>query len=433
MIHELNIFKTQNRLTEVRLKDIKHGSMLRQSLNKLSRTDSFNSLSEKMESQNQLITQGIDESIQYIENKTTYYKEKHKKEVNLSPAQKSYILLEHLKQLQLIEDKEHSNFLYKVENNILTFDGLVDELKQRQYVSVAEPLAENIEDFIQDLSEQDADSIAGYCDKMRNNRKGIKEQTPKVVKQWFSSLFISGIILSATVVPYLISLIGFYNMDIRLTALSAVALIIALARYHYPMFLPPVALVFYPNHVLRPYKIKRGSKYFILNDKVSNIYTLNNKHRWMWDGKMPCYLFDGKPGSETEIIVAQTLGRMNRKHKEQPNRIPMMEQEVIKPIMKIENIIPSPSVVLAKPIIEIPKPPEPEIIPIIKKEETITTETPMIEETKNPIDPTQLKLYPDDLLIKVYETNLKKEDDDSRELVLAIHSELIKRHNKRKK
>lgn len=456
MIHALNIFKTTNRLTEVRIKDIRHGSLLRQLSNKYTMMEAHQKITKKMESQNELINKGITESIEYIDNKTKYYREKHKKDVNLSPSQKSYILLEHLKQLQLLDDKEYSNFLYKVENNELLFEDLVDEIKERQYVSVAEPLAENIEDFLQDLSEQDADSIEGYVKKMRNNRKGIKEQTPKAIKQHFSSLLIGGIIMSATVVPYLISLIGFYNMDVRIIALSAVALIIALGRYHYPMFLPPIALVFYPNHVLRPYKIRRGSRYFILNDRISNIYNLNNKQRWMWDGKLPCYMFEGKPGSETEILVAKTITHINHKKKEKKVKQskPIKQKPIVEPITETKPIKPTIQETPIQPEIIVPvmiqrdssvdayindmpfpitveEPIEkPTVPPII---ETKTIEQPTIDETESPIDPKRLKLYPDDLLIKVYEKNLKKEGDESRELVLKIHSELIKRHEKRSK
>lgn len=318
-IDALNKWKRENRLTQVRQKDIRHASMLRHLINRMEKTDAFKKIEKDLEMEATQIATAVQSSVEGMAKEEQYRLEKHGQEINRTPEHRALIIINYLKSLGLIDEQEQATLIYKVENNKISFDELFTELKQRQIVSVAEPITEDLEDFLQDMQQQDENNLATFVQETRSNRQGVKAYKQTLVKQWISTFVIAGIIIGATVAPLALALIGVIHMfDVRLLAIGAVVLIIVMSRYHFPLGIPPIALVFYPNFTIVSYKMKRGLKAFILETlSIKNAYSLNNKLRLMWNGSVPCYLYKGEVNEKMNLVlkITLTLGK-EKKRKE---------------------------------------------------------------------------------------------------------------------
>lgn len=206
LINELNNYMIKNQLSELRRKDIKHGSHLRTLLKqKKTVKESIDHIKQTEEANDIALQENVQGVTDAIEKRITDLRQKHQKDLDVSDAERSYVLLEHLKKINKIDDVEYADLLNKAENNTLTFDTLIDELKEKHIVRVSEPLNENVEDFVQDLGAQNAADLAGFVQDLRNNKKGLKDLTPAPVKSFMSAGILFAIILGALIgIPVII-------------------------------------------------------------------------------------------------------------------------------------------------------------------------------------------------------------------------------------
>lgn len=306
-INGLNLFKKQNKLVRMGQKDIRHGSMIRHLMNRIDKSQIKGVIDQQMEEEGAKIENAMKYAIEDMKKNEQFMEEKHSTSIKKSPEQKAVIIVNYLKQLDLIDEKEQNNLIFNIENSKLSFEALITELRQRKIVSVAEPLAEDLEDFLQDLQQQDESNLASFVQDHRTIRGGVKKYKQPIIKQWISSFVIAGIIIAGTVMPWILAEIGFIHLpDPRLMGIGFLVLIIVMARYHFPFGIPPVALVFYPNKSIIAYKIK-SKRIFLLNDiGFQAVYSLNNSLRLMWNGKIACYLFEAKKDEKVPEILELT-------------------------------------------------------------------------------------------------------------------------------
>lgn len=206
LINDLNNYLTKNQLTELRRKDVKHGSHLRLLLKqKKTIGDSITQIKEQEEKNDAELKDIVTEVETGIEARINDLKEKHNKDIDVPDSQKGYVLLEHLKKIDKIDEVEYADLLNKIENNTLTFDTLIDELKEKHIVRVSEPLNENVEDFIQDLGAENASDMASFVQDLAQNKKGLKDLTPAPVKSFMPAGILFAIILGALIgIPVII-------------------------------------------------------------------------------------------------------------------------------------------------------------------------------------------------------------------------------------
>lgn len=303
-IDALNQYKKKNKLTQVRQKDIRHGMMLRHLINKMEKQDVFKQIDGTMKEEGSKIEQAIKEVNEGLNKQIEYKQKKHGQNIEYTPEQRSIILVNFLYEQNLITEEEKNNLLFDIDNGKLSLDTLVNELRYRQVVSVAEPLPIELEDFLQDLKQQNEYNLADFVQYTRTTKKGLRQYSQAIVKQWVSSALLIGIIACGTIVPYGISLTGAFHMDERFLAIGGIIAIIVLGRFHYPMAIPPIGLVFYPNATIVPFQIKRSSRFFIWDSK--NVFSMTNKLRLVWNGKVACYLYKAETDDKTQQILQET-------------------------------------------------------------------------------------------------------------------------------
>lgn len=196
MINELNIYMKKNQLSELRRKDVKHGSHLRLLLKqKKTIGESLETIKNEEALEDVDLKENVEKIRGAIDDRLTDLREKHQKSVNVPDSQKSYILLEHLRKIGEIDDIELADLTNKAESNMLTFESLVDQLKEKHLVTVSEPLDQNVEDFIQDLGAVNAQDLAGFVQDLVINKKGLKDLTPVPLKSiWGPGMLLAVII-----------------------------------------------------------------------------------------------------------------------------------------------------------------------------------------------------------------------------------------------
>jgi len=310
----LNQYKKANRLVQVTQKDIRDGARIRHLANQLQQSGQLDrkAIMDKIVAERTEEGNAIQNAIAEHENRMNahiqFKKEKHGQDVSFTPEQKAVIMINYIFQNQLIDEKERDLLIWKVENEKITFESLVSELKHRRVVSVAEPLPENVEDFLQDLQMQYEGKVASIIQNHRRSKRGLKQYRQPQVKQFISSLVLASLVIIPTMIPLVLALIGFIHMfDLRYLALGGIALIILMGRYHFPLTLPPVALVFYPGGNIRPFKVIRGAGIFIMDYQgMKNVYALNSRLRLMWGGKIPCYLFNAETSDKVSTVLQES-------------------------------------------------------------------------------------------------------------------------------
>jgi hypothetical protein len=206
IVDQLNQFKKKNKLTEIRRKDIKQASRFRSLLSQMKYSDAMTSLKNKTALKDEQLQAGIELVQNQIEERIKTLKDKHNKDVELTDSQKTYVLLEHLRESQQIDETQYSDFMNKVSGNIMSYDNLIDELKDLNVVTISEPLDENVEDFIQDLGSCNAPDLAGHVQDLRTNKKGLKDMTASPVKSFIPASVLFVIILGVLIgIPIIVS------------------------------------------------------------------------------------------------------------------------------------------------------------------------------------------------------------------------------------
>lgn len=206
IIDQLNQFKKKNKLTEIRRKDVKQASKFRTLLAQMKYSDAITELKSRTALKDEQLQKGIELVSSQIDERVKTLREKHNKEVELSDAQKTYVLLEHLRETQQIDEAQYSEFMNKVSGNILDYDNLIEQLKDLNVVTISEPLDENVEDFIQDLGSCNAPDLAGHVQDLRTNKKGLKDMTASPVKAFIPASVLFVIILGVLIgIPIIVS------------------------------------------------------------------------------------------------------------------------------------------------------------------------------------------------------------------------------------
>lgn len=205
IINELNLFKKRNKLTEIKHKDIKHGSRLR-ILKKQNEAEPIKRLREETEIEGAEINEEITHVSEKIDERIENLKTMHQKEIDVADSQKGYILLEHLDKIEKITKQQKTDMLNKIETGTISFDEMVDDLRSANIVDVSEPLDENIEDFVQDLGAQNARDMAGFVEDLRNNKRGLKDMTAAPIKAYMPAGYLLAIIIGIVIaIPVLVS------------------------------------------------------------------------------------------------------------------------------------------------------------------------------------------------------------------------------------
>lgn len=205
LINELNQYKKKNKLTTLTTQDIKHGSRLRILRKQSNPTRAMNQLKEETMNSGKEMSTEITNVTDAIDKKLDNLKTMHQKEVDVSGDQKAFVLLEHLKQGQKIDELQYTDLSDKISTNMISFENLVDDLRNMNIVSVSEPLDENVEGFVKDLGGQDARSLASFVEDLRSNKKGLKDMTSTPVRSWMPAGYIlAGIIGIAIMIPILV-------------------------------------------------------------------------------------------------------------------------------------------------------------------------------------------------------------------------------------
>lgn len=205
MIDQLNKYKKSNKLTTLTTQDIKHGSRLRILQKQKNPTQAINQLVDETMNEADSVNKEVDGVVNAIDTKLADMKEMHQKDIDVAGDQKAYVLLEHLKQAKKLDELQYTNLSNKINSNMISFESLVDDLKNMNVVSVSEPLDENIEDFVQNLGAQNARDLAGFVLDLRNNKKGLKDMTGTPIKSWMPAGYIlAGVIGLAVMIPILV-------------------------------------------------------------------------------------------------------------------------------------------------------------------------------------------------------------------------------------
>jgi hypothetical protein len=99
----------------------------------------------------------------------------------------------------MIDDNEYADFTNKMTAGQLSFEMLVYELRERNIVTVSEPLDVNVEDFIQDLGAQNAPDLAGFVQDLRVSKKGLKDMTAMPVKSFMSAGIVFALLIGVPI------------------------------------------------------------------------------------------------------------------------------------------------------------------------------------------------------------------------------------------
>lgn len=206
LVDKLNKWKSKNGLTEVKRKDVKHGSKLRTLFKQKEKKQEIieNLKKEESEKANEIKSE-VNMVDQQISQRLDQLKQQHNKEINTTNAEKGFMLLAHLKEIGKIDQVEFDKYLDKVEKNTYTFDMLLDDMREKHDVQVSEPLDINVEDFIQDLGAQSAPELAGFCQDIIKAKRGLKDLTPAPVKAFMPA----GILLALIIGGMIAAVLGF--------------------------------------------------------------------------------------------------------------------------------------------------------------------------------------------------------------------------------
>jgi len=199
LVDLLNQYKKTNKLAQIKRKDIKHGSRLRILKTQMEASEAIPKLVDEGREKEDKLLGTISGVTDAIDKRVEDLKKKHHKDINVDDEQKAYILLKHLKTGNMIDDIEYADFTNKMTSNQLSFEMLVDELREKNIVTVSVPLDENVEDFIQDLGAQNAPDLAGFVQDLRVSKKGLKDMTAMPVKSFMSAVIVFALIIGVPI------------------------------------------------------------------------------------------------------------------------------------------------------------------------------------------------------------------------------------------
>lgn len=209
MVDEINKYCRTNKLTKIKRKDVKHGSSLRNIFTKNKNKDpneSLDILDNSQEQEGEQMETGIEDGLEDMKNyvEETNKEREDKQKIVLTEEHQSIFLLKYLQEKKLIEAAENDTFVYKIQNGLINFTELIDELKSRKVIEINVPLSLNAQVFLEDFGSQNPAELAGLIDDLRTNKKELKNLTATPVKQWMPASIVLALILGGAMAVVLI-------------------------------------------------------------------------------------------------------------------------------------------------------------------------------------------------------------------------------------
>ena len=206
IVDELNRFADKNNLTKIKRRDVKHSNRLRDLiLRHGSKAKALEVFDSELEKSYEHANKVIKETAQEINTEIAEKEKEKDQEIKLTPSQYSIKLIDHLRNKALITEEEANTFVYKIENNLLEFSTLIEELRESNIISINEPMDVSVERFLEDFGSQEPLQLSGHVDDLRMDRKGLKTMTATPVKSFLPGGVILAIglciIIAIVVIP----------------------------------------------------------------------------------------------------------------------------------------------------------------------------------------------------------------------------------------
>lgn len=215
LVDELNKYLRTNKMTKLRQKDKRHSGLFRSFEIRLGKGLGKKQLVKRSNREGlgleTVIQEGKETLQQVIEEKN----KEQEKPIQVGEPDEAFFILNFLRTKGVLSDKDHQTFIYKIENGIIGFGELVEELRDMNVVTINEPMDEEVEGFLEDFGAQDPVAMAAHVDDLRQGKKGLNSMTPVPVKSFIPAGIILAVGLLAIFAVILLS-----NGTIKLDGLA---------------------------------------------------------------------------------------------------------------------------------------------------------------------------------------------------------------------
>lgn len=209
IVDQINQFMRRNKLSKIKRKDVKHASLLRNIITNVKKQKAhaapIDVLQAEINEDRQSLDQNIEDGMKSMQDQLDVMNKENQSELTLSEPQQMTFLLDYLQKQKKLDPAEHATFIYKINNDLLDFKGLIEELRDMSVITINEPLDLRLEGFLEDFGAQNPSELAGFVDDMRDARKGLKTLTAAPVKSFIpaATLFavILGVIFGIILIP----------------------------------------------------------------------------------------------------------------------------------------------------------------------------------------------------------------------------------------
>jgi len=203
LLNELNHFCDKNKLTKIKRKDVRTSRSLRL-WSKKHKDEKQTIEKASLELQSEM-NEGIIEAQNDLDNQLNELNKESDNETTLTPKQTSIYILEYLEKKELLPKKEKDAFLFRVENELISFEELIEELQDNNVISISEPMDMTVERMLEDFGAQDPQNLAGHVDDLRLEKKGLKSLTSTPVKAFLPAAVIMAIglviVMAIAIIP----------------------------------------------------------------------------------------------------------------------------------------------------------------------------------------------------------------------------------------
>lgn len=201
VVGELNYFAIKNLLHKITRKDVKHGSMLRKMGQK-----NPEKAKEKTIEQNKSTQDKIDQSMNsFFNDLETREKDKMKNATQQNPYvplnqdEVSYTLTNHLYSKELITADEKMLLDEDIRSGKMTFEELIDNLRDKEIVTVNTPISMDAERFLEAFHAYDPARVWNWVEKLATLDKRLKTMTSVPVKNWIPASIIMAIAIGGSI------------------------------------------------------------------------------------------------------------------------------------------------------------------------------------------------------------------------------------------
>jgi hypothetical protein len=204
LVDELWKYLHRNKLTKLKRKDVRHSKILRSFDLRLGKGIAKTQLAKRTDKEGMAMEAIVDEAKVAMQNQLEEINKQQERPIELGKTDEAFFILKFLKSKGVINDEEHATFIHKIENEIIDFGGLIQELRDMSVVSINEPLNEDVEAFVEDFGSQDPLNMSGHVDDLRSAKKGLHSMTPVPVKSFIpAGIILAGGLLAIFVVVLL--------------------------------------------------------------------------------------------------------------------------------------------------------------------------------------------------------------------------------------